>query len=594
MYTSTNYQPPKYFVTPQTILASQNCEDPKNAEWLENAIELNSALISAAPEIRALADHLLPELIEAIETAGRIKKTNTPKNHSRLKHAFKIILLNCYAAYLMGLPVRYSRDSHYYSKPRRYGKLFFKYDRVCAIIDALKDQGYIQKSKWFYDREKNFGRQSRMWASEKLIDLFHKFLLINFQIVKRADRKETIELRDKEKDPIEYKETRFTRKARKNLCLYKDFINKNKVTIQLTQDTPASINNLCKRILSSALCGDIEITNLRVIKDRVLDSVNLYSQTQYHNNSYTLQEQYSPSMTHKFFSIDDTINELLYRKPYDFEPVIIASTATPSRLDGNICLAILSLITRKHLFYNRTQKGPTDIDRKELIKHRNAEKHPLHFYGIESIEFTVNAKNLHRVFNRCEKFKLGGRFYGGYHETIPKEFRKQIKINGQSVVEPDYSAHHLRMPYHLIEEDYQDDPYMALTKDENERKIYKRLCLIAINSEDESKAIKGFRKVALGEGFALGMTNEVIRSLLTRVKKVHHRIAKYIHSEKGRRLQNYDSQITEAILMSMTKQGIPCLPVHDSYIVPIQYEKELREAMKNEYKKLMGFYPVIG
>ena len=97
----------------------------------------------------------------------------------------------------------------------------------------------------------------------------------------------------------------------------------------------------------------------------------------------------------------------------------------------------------------------------------------------------------------------------------------------------------------------------------------------------------------MGEDIGISLTNDMIRSLLDWLKMVHAPIAEYIHSKKGLNLQYLDSQITEAILMSMTKQGIPCLPVHDSYVVPAQHEAELQEAMMEEYRKVMGFEPVI-
>ncbi len=42
MYTA-NYHSPKYLITPQTILTSQKYGDPKNADWLNNAIELKAS-----------------------------------------------------------------------------------------------------------------------------------------------------------------------------------------------------------------------------------------------------------------------------------------------------------------------------------------------------------------------------------------------------------------------------------------------------------------------------------------------------------------------------------------------------------------------
>ena len=54
-----------------------------------------------------------------------------------------------------------------------------------------------------------------------------------------------------------------------------------------------------------------------------------------------------------------------------------------------------------------------------------------------------------------------------------------------------------------------------------------------------------------------------------------------------------DSMITEAILMRLMKENIPCLPIHDSYIVGAQYRDVLEQAMIVEYEKVMGFEPVV-
>ena len=44
----------------------------------------------------------------------------------------------------------------------------------------------------------------------------------------------------------------------------------------------------------------------------------------------------------------------------------------------------------------------------------------------------------------------------------------------------------------------------------------------------------------------------------------------------------------------MVKEGVPCLPIHDSYIVPAKYEDLLGEVMIEAYRKVMyGFTPVI-
>ena len=78
------------------------------------------------------------------------------------------------------------------------------------------------------------------------------------------------------------------------------------------------------------------------------------------------------------------------------------------------------------------------------------------------------------------------------------------------------------------------------------------------------------------------LKDATLKPLLACAKAAHPKIEEYIHSEVGVKMQYLDSQITEAILVDITKQGIPCLPIHDSYIVPAKYEEHLHNAMMVE------------
>jgi len=46
--------------------------------------------------------------------------------------------------------------------------------------------------------------------------------------------------------------------------------------------------------------------------------------------------------------------------------------------------------------------------------------------------------------------------------------------------------------------------------------------------------------------------------------------------------------------MEFMKEGIPVLPVHDSYIIEEKYQGKLAEKMVKFYEQEMGFEPVIG
>ena len=220
-------------------------------------------------------------------------------------------------------------------------------------------------------------------------------------------------------------------------------------------------------------------------------------------------------------------------------------------------------------------------------------KYPLSSFGLNGLDFNWNHPFLYRVFNQGS-FKLGGRFFGSFHLELPKTLRPYILINDESTIEADYMALHIRMLYHLEGIHYDTDPYEDVAQGRDERAIYKLVLLIAINAETEKDAIQAIRKRLHSAGIYEGLKDQDIKSRLERFKSVHPRIAHYLNTGIGRRLQNLDSRITDIILKELTRKGIPCLPVHDSYIVPRQHIDYLLQVMDSAYQDIMkGFRPEV-
>jgi len=55
------------------------------------------------------------------------------------------------------------------------------------------------------------------------------------------------------------------------------------------------------------------------------------------------------------------------------------------------------------------------------------------------------------------------------------------------------------------------------------------------------------------------------------------------------KLQYIDSQLAESVLKHFTSRDIPCLCVHDSFIVPKKYGDELEGVMKDTYKSKINY-----
>ncbi|QTA82346.1 Uncharacterized protein dnl_47200 [Desulfonema limicola] len=550
-------------------------DKPQNTNWLENAIDLDIHIGSMNDEVKYATEFLFKEL-SILVTVERAK--------ARSKEALKLILLNLWISAHLDMPVKYSRNRNDYRHHKRYGKLHFKHKRIISIIDALEELSYIENIKGFYDREKNLGRQSRMYATKKLIDLFCHNNLTEPGFITKQEPEEIIQLKDDDKILKGYPDTDSTISMKSGLIDYNNFIRNQDIRINLNRNTEVNVRFL-NQLYHNTLKGVINPSNLKLSYNIIEDS------------SHSLNSNYDNR-------ISDTriIEQVVTSYPYSNVPYSYSPTMTKTLreygshpYDNEIIIEYSNNIAIQffHIYFPTMTKTLRIIEDSRKGTDSEQEKNYLGDIGIEHLIFKLNYESLHRVFNK-NSFEYGGRFYGAYHLGLPKAIRSEIQINGQPTVELDYSSLHIRMLYHMEGIDYRQDPYGILSETKEERKMYKLVQLISINAENEKKAVMAIRDAFRKKKIQYPLNNDAIHKLLDKFKKVHWQIAKYLHSGQGLKLQNKDSIITEDILISLMNENIPCLPVHDSYIVPEEYEDRLYDKMIEAYEKVMGFEPVIG
>jgi len=294
--------------------------------------------------------------------------------------------------------------------------------------------------------------------------------------------------------------------------------------------------------------------------------------------------------THKLMTllIDCKINEHMIARVPDSECIILKADKGSKEVpytDNNLTTEM-----RRNLCAYNTLLQQTLIEIPECSADTTAsnnESRPR--LGIHSIN-----RHVRRVFNG--DWVKGGRFWGGWWQGLSPEWRSRITINESPVVELDYAGFQVSVLYALNRIDYWktdgSDPYELTGKFENNHKVrdlLKLILTIAINAKDREscrRAVQG--KINLKQekyGWfkdAGGSLDEVIADFANR----HPTLP--LFCQMGRHMQNIDSSIAEVIIDTLTDKRIPCLCIHDSFIVERKHEHLLHNLMTTAYQNFLG------
>lgn len=390
------------------------------------------------------------------------------RDMDKVKKHLLVGLVNLFVAHLTSSItwIAYSRNKNDYSSRSRYNTQRMSHLYMTKVVDQLSEHGYIHHAKGFFDRSTPLhrGKLSRMRPTEKLRAVLRGW---SENMICLSPHVETILLRDKDKQPVEYeRDTRDVERMRRNLNRLNEGIAKADVRLDITEDELADLNDL------------------------------------------------------------------------------------------------------------RQRHGDT----------------PMRYWK----------KAMHRIFSN-RSFRQGGRFYRCWWMGISEEMRQRILIDGEEAVEKDYNAIHPTILYaRKTGELPPHDPYEIDGPATSDiiRKVAKKLLLVMVNAK-RGEAVKkawvwhrdrydNFTKEERDKIMALD-----IDEVIAKIKKHNKSIASYFSSNEGIRLQYEDSMIAERVMMTLSKQGILSLPVHDSFVVQKRHGTALQQAMKDAFMQRFGVEPKI-
>lgn len=221
----------------------------------------------------------------------------------------------------------------------------------------------------------------------------------------------------------------------------------------------------------------------------------------------------------------------------------------------------------------------------------------------EKINFTLD-KHTKRIFSDPE-LNSGGRFYGGWWQYAVKSPQRQdILINGEETVELDYSSQHANMLYgYCLKKPMKEvlgAGVDAYTFGDYPRALGKLVFTRALNIRSpahlKTSLLESLEEDLRGDNIkgkeiaeiCLPFVRNDFEGVMSAFKDHHAEAFEYLFPQSQKKkwwhqFQYFDSQIAEYVLNTLTDQGIPCLCIHDSFIVQKRYEQELREAMNDAY-----------
>lgn len=225
------------------------------------------------------------------------------------------------------------------------------------------------------------------------------------------------------------------------------------------------------------------------------------------------------------------------------------------------------------------------------------------------VDFTN--RKVRRIFSQSS-FHVGGRFYGGWWQSVPSASRKYIELNGWPTVELDYSTMQPRILYTWVGREAPADSYVLDGWGSDLRKIVKKAFSQLLNSDQTSRNPNQWHRFApdmkpdpLPSGWSdlsehqqnglrrdqfLNVHGRPYGELIADLLAFHEPIGEYFFSGIWGKTQSTDAQIAELVMIKLLDRKKPeiVLPIHDSFIVRIGREDLLFETMQEAFRDVVG------
>ena len=192
----------------------------------------------------------------------------------------------------------------------------------------------------------------------------------------------------------------------------------------------------------------------------------------------------------------------------------------------------------------------------------------------KKLPIDLSKRTLVRIFSNGS-FKSGGRFYRGWWQNVPSEYRKYITIDEFVTTEYDYSQLSPHMLYFAYNYEMGNEDAYDRVLDGEHRDVVKQAFNAMVQSS--TQLLQKPEKVNMD---GLEMT---WRELRDRILEAHRPIQHLFFKGIGNKLQYTDSCIAESVMLQFAELNRMTLPIHDSFIMRQGYAGDLEEAMRRAF-----------
>ena len=185
-----------------------------------------------------------------------------------------------------------------------------------------------------------------------------------------------------------------------------------------------------------------------------------------------------------------------------------------------------------------------------------------------------SARTLVRIFSNGS-FKEGGRFYRGWWQNVPNNYRKHVSIDMKKTCEYDFSQLNPHMLYFAYHKELGSEDAYGRVLDGEHRNLVKSAFNAMIQADRPLNTCPRDIDPTVAD---MSWTE-----LRDRIIAAHKPIEDLFFRGEGNKLQFVDSCICEGVMLHFAKIDAPAYPIHDSFIMHHGYGGELEEAMRRSF-----------